>query len=55
MRKLRVPFGVVCVVYEARPNVTADAAAIAIKTGNGIVLRGSRQAVQTNQRMVEQV
>ncbi len=48
LTKVRVPFGLVCVVYEARPNVTADAAAIAIRTGNGAVLRGSRQAVHTN-------
>ena len=53
LKKVRVPFGVVCVVYEARPNVTADAAAIAIKTGNGIVLRGSRQALLTNRHVVE--
>lgn len=53
LHRVRVPFGVVCVVYEARPNVTADAAAIAIKTGNGIVLRGSSQAVLTNRRIVE--
>ncbi|MCW2923249.1 MAG: proA [Thermoleophilia bacterium] len=53
LQQLRVPFGVVCVVYEARPNVTADAAAIAIKTGNGIVLRGSRQALLTNRHIVE--
>ncbi|MCZ4496080.1 MAG: proA [Thermoleophilia bacterium] len=55
LRKERVPFGVVCVVYEARPNVTADAAAIAIKTGNGIVLRGSSQAVDTNRALVERL
>jgi glutamate-5-semialdehyde dehydrogenase len=53
LRKERVPFGVVCVVYEARPNVTADAAAIALKTGNGIVLRGSRQALLTNRHILE--
>ncbi len=53
LKQVRVPFGVVCVVYEARPNVTADAAAIAIKTGNGIVLRGSRQALLTNRHIVE--
>ncbi len=53
LQQVRVPFGVVCVVYEARPNVTADAAAIAIKTGNGIVLRGSSQAVDTNRHIVE--
>jgi glutamate-5-semialdehyde dehydrogenase len=53
LQQVRVPFGVVCVVYEARPNVTADAAAIAIKTGNGIVLRGSRQAALTNHWIVD--
>lgn len=53
LHKVRVPFGVVCVVYEARPNVTADAAAIAIRTGNGAVLRGSRQAVLTNASIME--
>ncbi|MCW2927213.1 MAG: glutamate-5-semialdehyde dehydrogenase [Thermoleophilia bacterium] len=53
LQQVRVPFGVVCVVYEARPNVTADAAAIAIKTGNGIVLRGSRQAMLTNRHVLE--
>ena len=53
LQQVRVPFGVVCVVYEARPNVTADAAAIAVKTGNGIVLRGSRQALLTNRHVVE--
>ncbi|MCB0878181.1 MAG: glutamate-5-semialdehyde dehydrogenase, partial [Thermoleophilia bacterium] len=53
LQQVRVPFGVVCVVYEARPNVTADAAAIAIKTGNGIVLRGSSQAVDTNRHILE--
>jgi glutamate-5-semialdehyde dehydrogenase len=55
LQQRRVPFGVVCVVYEARPNVTADAAAIAIKTGNGIVLRGSRQAEATNQAIAERL
>ena len=53
LQQVRVPFGLVCVVYEARPNVTADAAAIAIKTGNGIVLRGSRQAMLTNRHIHE--
>jgi len=55
LRKVRVPFGVVCVVFESRPNVTIDAAAIALKTGNGIVLRGSSQAVHTNRALVERV
>jgi glutamate-5-semialdehyde dehydrogenase len=52
LTKLRVPFGVVCIVYEARPNVAADAASIAIKTGNGVVLRGSSAAVETNRAIV---
>lgn len=53
LRQVRVPFGVVCVVFEARPNVAADAGAIAVKTGNGIVLRGSRQAVLTNRWIID--
>jgi len=46
--QVRVPIGVVGMVYEARPNVTVDAAAIALKTGNAIVLRGSRSALSSN-------
>src|ERR687890_737892 len=48
MRKVRVPLGVVAVVYEARPNVTIDAAALALKSGNAIVLRGSSSAAHSN-------
>ncbi len=48
VRKLRVPLGVVAVVYEARPNVTIDAAALCLKSGNAIVLRGSSSAVHSN-------
>jgi glutamate-5-semialdehyde dehydrogenase len=48
LRKLRVPLGVVAVVYEARPNVTIDCAALTIKSGNAIVLRGSHHAERTN-------
>ena len=44
LRKVRVPLGVVAIVYEARPNVTVDAAALAIKSGNAVVLRGSSTA-----------
>jgi len=55
LRKVSVPFGVICVVYEARANVTADAAAIAVKTGNGIVLRGSSQAVETGRAILERL
>jgi glutamate-5-semialdehyde dehydrogenase len=48
LRKIRVPLGVVAVVYEARPNVTIDCAVLTIKSGNAIVLRGSSYAERTN-------
>ncbi len=48
LRKVRVPLGVVAVVYEARPNVTIDAAALCLKSGNAIVLRGSSTAAHSN-------
>jgi glutamate-5-semialdehyde dehydrogenase len=48
LRKLRVPLGVVAVVYEARPNVTIDCTALTIKSGNAIVLRGSHYAERSN-------
>jgi glutamate-5-semialdehyde dehydrogenase len=48
VRKLRVPFGVVAVVYEARPNVTIDAASLCLKSGNAVVLRGSSSAMHSN-------
>ena len=48
MRRVRVPLGVVAVVYEARPNVTIDAAALCLKSGNAIVLRGSSMAAHSN-------
>ena len=48
VRMLRVPFGVVAVVYEARPNVTIDAAGLCLKSGNAVVLRGSSSASRSN-------
>ena len=48
VRKVRVPLGVIAVVYEARPNVTIDAAALCLKSGNAIVLRGSSTAAHSN-------
>jgi glutamate-5-semialdehyde dehydrogenase len=48
LRKVRVPLGVVAVIYEARPNVTIDAAALCLKSGNAIVLRGSSSAEHSN-------
>ncbi len=49
----RVPLGVVAIIYEARPNVTVDAAALCIKTGNAVVLRGGREAINTNLALIE--
>ncbi len=48
LRRVRVPLGVIAVVYEARPNVTIDAAALCLKSGNAIVLRGSSAALNSN-------
>jgi len=48
VRKVRVPLGVIAVVYEARPNVTVDAAALCLKSGNAVVLRGSSMAAASN-------
>jgi glutamate-5-semialdehyde dehydrogenase len=53
IRKVRVPLGVVAVVYEARPNVTIDAAALCLKAGNAIVLRGSSAAARSNALLVQ--
>jgi glutamate-5-semialdehyde dehydrogenase len=53
IRKVRVPLGVVGVVYESRPNVTVDCASLVLKTGNAIVLRGGKEAVHSNQKLVE--
>jgi glutamate-5-semialdehyde dehydrogenase len=53
VRKVRVPLGVVAVVYEARPNVTIDAAALCLKSGNAIVLRGSSSAEHSNAALAQ--
>ena len=53
IRNVRVPLGVVGIVYESRPNVTVDAASLALKSGNAVVLRGGREAGQTNQVLAE--
>jgi glutamate-5-semialdehyde dehydrogenase len=52
LRQVRVPFGVVGVIYEARPNVTADAAGLCLKSGNAVLLRGSSSAVRSNTAVV---
>lgn len=48
IQKVKVPLGVIGIIYESRPNVTADAAALCIKSGNGVVLRGGKEAVNSN-------
>lgn len=53
IRKVRVPLGVVGVIYESRPNVTVDCASLVLKAGNAIVLRGGREAAHSNQKLVE--
>ena len=52
LRQIRVPFGVVGMIYEARPNVTADAAGICLKSGNSVLLRGSSSARSSNAAIV---
>jgi len=53
IRKVRVPLGVIGIVYESRPNVTVDTAVLALKTGNAIVLRGGKEAARSNQCLVD--
>jgi glutamate-5-semialdehyde dehydrogenase len=53
IRKVRVPLGVVGVIYESRPNVTVDCAALVFKTGNAIALRGGKEAAHSNQMLVD--
>lgn len=51
--KVRVPLGVVFFIYESRPNVTADAAAICVKAGNAVILRGGKEALHSSQAIVD--
>ncbi|TCS84217.1 glutamate-5-semialdehyde dehydrogenase [Tepidibacillus fermentans] len=53
IKKVRVPLGVIGMIYEARPNVTVDAASLAIKTGNAILLRGSSSAIHSNKAIIQ--
>ena len=48
VERVRVPLGVIAMIYEARPNVTADAAALCLKAGNGVILRGGSEAIHSN-------
>jgi glutamate-5-semialdehyde dehydrogenase len=52
IKRVRVPLGVVAIIYEARPNVTVDSAALCLKTGNAVVLRGGKEAIYTNTALV---
>jgi glutamate-5-semialdehyde dehydrogenase len=51
IRKVRVPIGVIVIIYESRPNVTADAAGLCLKSGNAVILRGGKEALQSNQAL----
>ncbi len=48
IEKARVPFGVIAIIFEARPNVTADAASLCLKSGNAVILRGGKEAIDSN-------
>ena len=51
--KMRVPLGVIGIIYESRPNVTIDAAALCLKSGNATILRGGKEAINSNQAITE--
>ena len=55
IRKVRVPFGVIAVVFESRPNVFVDTAALCLKTGNAVILRGGKEAVESNKALAAAV
>ena len=53
IEKVRVPLGVVGIIFEARPNVTSDAAALCLKSGNAVILRGGKEAINSNKAIAE--
>ncbi|MDD6012522.1 MAG: glutamate-5-semialdehyde dehydrogenase [Oscillospiraceae bacterium] len=53
IEKVSVPLGVIAVIFEARPNVTVDAAALCLKAGNCVILRGGKEAIHSNQKLAE--
>ncbi len=53
IRKVRVPMGVIGIIFEARPNVTADAAALCLKAGSAVILRGGKEAINSNKSIAE--
>jgi glutamate-5-semialdehyde dehydrogenase len=55
VQRVRIPLGVILMIYEARPNVTTDAAALCLKAGNACILRGGREAIESNRALAEAV
>ncbi len=53
--RMRIPLGVIAIVYESRPNVTVDAAALCVKAGNAVILRGGSEAIRTNLALAEEL
>ena len=53
--RMRIPLGVICMIYESRPNVTADAAALCIRSGNAVILRGGKEAIHSNRALAEAI
>lgn len=55
IQKVRVPMGVIGIIYEARPNVTSDAASLCLKSGNAVILRGGKEAVRSNMAVIRAI
>src|SRR5205823_5155517 len=55
IKKVRLPLGVLLMIYESRPNVTTDAAALALKSGNAVILRGGKESLRTNAALAEAI
>ncbi|MDJ0789444.1 MAG: glutamate-5-semialdehyde dehydrogenase [Myxococcota bacterium] len=53
--RMRIPLGVICMIYESRPNVTVDAAALCVKSGNAVILRGGSEAIHSNLALAEEL
>src|SRR5262249_55334456 len=53
--RMRIPLGVIAIVYESRPNVTVDAAALCVKAGNAVILRGGSEAIHSNQALAAEL
>lgn len=53
LRRVRVPLGVIAIIYEARPNVTAEAAGLCLKSGNAVILRGGKEALKSNRAVMD--